>query len=322
MPTVSITLSAPALRLALDLLDQDGVTSLDALIEQLIANAGGPDGLPPSPPEGPTTARTSFAAPDLLSTVAAAPPLELAATPTAPAGRLSFLANRLNPVKVFCRALANAALTAGEWPHPHFLVQDAGLAARDLGVRLRAEDAAAGSKGHDRRWVAYPVGERVEAAVLRFGAAFGAAHTPSGELGGPLVILGLAAASGDTVALTEAGWQLAALPSPLLGEADAGRARLSDEEARLLRARLLDAPQERKLIVDFIEAIREAEGQQTLVDRALVGRRSDWSAERAASERAALIGRLHELGAVRVVGRGRGARIDLLDTQALEREQS
>lgn len=322
MLTVSVSLSTLALRRALDLLDQDGVDSLDELVERLIASASDRAGVHSRTATAARRAPSAAPRPALLASLRDASPPELAPTPTGSERRLSFLTNRLNPVKIFCRALANSALTSGAWPHPNLLTQDVGLAARDLGLRLRVEDAAAGCKGHDRRWVAYPVGERPEVAMLRFGSAFGAAHTPSGELGGPLVVLGLVTARGEAVALSEAGWQLAALPSPLLGEIEAGRARLSDEEAALLRERLLSAPQEKELIADLIASIREGEGRQTVVDRALASRRPEWSSEHAASERAALVGRLHELGAVTVVGRGREARIDLLDTEALEREQS
>jgi hypothetical protein len=321
MPTVSVTLSPTALRRALDLLESDGIDSLDDLVERLIVGAS----LEGAGVIGAARASETEPSPaDLLAPIGEPGPLELAPTPETVAGRLPFLTNRLNPLKVACRALANAALAEGLWPYPNAFIGEAGLAARKLGIALRADDAAAGRKGLERRWVAYPVGESAEAAIPRFGFAFGAAWSPSGQLGGPLVMLGLVAAVAEAVTLTEAGWQLAALASPLFGEADAGGARLSNEERALLIGRLLAAPQEAELIADFLASVRAGKGHQPAVDRALADRRPEWSVDQASSERSALVGRLYELGALSVTGRGRGARIELLDIEDLEssKEQS
>lgn len=319
MATVSITLSRTALRSALDLLDSDGSECLDELVERLIVGAKAVTVAAPT--ERPTPAARVPSPADLLALVEGPGPLELAPTPSGLSGRLPFLTNRLNPLKVVCRALANAGLATGSWPYPNAFLGEAGLVARDLGVAIRAEDATAGRKGLDRRWVAYPVGESPEAAIPRFGFAFGATWSPSGQLGGALVTLGLVAAAGDAMALTEVGWQLAALPSPLLGELDVGGARLSEAERKLLVARLLDAPQEAELIAHFIASVREANGHQPAVDQALAARRPEWGRDQAASERAALVGRLFELGALSVTGRGRGAHIELLDFEVLEAKE-
>jgi hypothetical protein len=317
MAMVSVTLSSGALRRALDLLESDNLGSLDDLVEQLIITASnkssGDNAIPVQP-----TASSLLSRDDLLAPIGDPGQLRVTGTPSAAKGRLPFLTSRLNPLKVVCRALANAALVESSWPYPNAFLHQAGGAARELGMILRADDATAGRKGLARRWIGYPVGKQSEAAIARFGFAFGAAWSPSGQLGGPLVVLGLVAPIDETIALTEAGWRLAAMPSPLLGEIDAAGARLSPDEVGLLTARLLDAPQEAELITDFVASVREGVGRQSAIDRALAVRRPEWSAEQATSERAALVGQLHELGAVRVIGRGRDARIELLGLEGLE----
>jgi hypothetical protein len=123
-----------------------------------------------------------------------------------------------------------------------------------------------------------------------------------GRLQGPLLVLGLAESiEGGKIALTEAGYELARAPSPVTADSEAT---LSDEEIETLRRRLQAAPDEAMAIAEFIGAVRHVAGTQTGLDALLGTRHPDWSANRATAQRAAMLGRLGELGMLRVEGRG------------------
>jgi hypothetical protein len=128
---------------------------------------------------------------------------------------------------------------------------------------------------------------------------------------GPLAILGLANfIDDDRIGLTEAGWQLAAAPSPLLQEAPGDT--LSEEEQRLLQVRIARAPGEREAVSEFLRLIRRSAGSQGKLDELLSLQHRDWTANMRTANRAALLGRLADLGVVTISGRGAQARIDLL----------
>jgi hypothetical protein len=298
---VIINLSADALRRALDRAEADGM-SLSELVEALIRD--GADSVRPAERGHPTNPGRGRLLPP--------PALE---SPTETRGRLAFLTNRLSPVKVAASVLDNL-VKDGSWPALGVFQEAAANSARTLGLRLRKEDERAGRRGADRRWTGYPAGKDADAARDRYIASF-TATTREGRLHGPLVVLGLAQSGEDgTIALTEAGAELAHASSPL----DEGAERtLSEAETQIFKDRLLTAPDEAAGIGEFLGAIRHVAGVQTDLDALLATRNSDWSANRASAERAAMLGRLGELGMLRVEGRGSNARIELIDTTGFER---
>ncbi len=222
---------------------------------------------------------------------------------------LFLLTNRLSPIKIASRVLANLS-TKGAWPKINTFHEQSARAARELGFTLLADDRATQRSREQRRSTAYPIGEDEHRASARFVLAFtigGIAERPTG----PLAVLGLAnLVDEDRVALTEAGWRLAAASSPLLQEAPGGP--LSEEEQSLLRFQLTGAPGERDSVTEFIGMVRHAEGSQGRLDELLALRRREWTVNLRIANRAALLGRLGELGFLVTTGRGPKARVALL----------
>ncbi len=238
------------------------------------------------------------------------------AEPMASSDGLFILTNRLSPLKVATRVLANLQglvdrlADERKWPTVKTFHTTAGLAARALGFELRGLNRADSVTGRDKRWTGYPVGQDERSSLARFAVSFTLAAT-DGVASGPLAILGLAAAiNGGRVALTEAGWRLALAPSPLLGESSAGT--LSDEERAILTKQVGGAPGECAAVVEFFELVVLADGSQKKVDELLGLRHDDWSENRTTAHRAAMVGRLCELRMLEGSGRGTSAQLSLL----------
>jgi hypothetical protein len=220
---------------------------------------------------------------------------------------LFVLTNRLAPIKIGLRALANLRST-GSWPTLSTFSKEASKSARTTGLTLRGTDEALGKRAYDRRWIGFPVGDDVEAALNRFVSSF----TCQGAAG-PMGILGLASIDDDgLVGLTELGHKIALLPSPLLGEIDEDGS-LSQAEAKAFCQALHHAKHERDAIVEFLQSIEQSDGVQKKVDRRLAEAHADWSSARVTSHRAAMIGRLSDAKVLRVGGKGPTSTIELLD---------
>jgi hypothetical protein len=306
-------LSAAALRRALDLLEAGPHASLDQLVETLILGANGTavpvqEVAPTSAALGGDLARLLLR-PDQSST-----PL---ADPVEPVGQLQFLTNRFGPLKLATRVLANLVDEDG-WPELVAFHAQASALARSVGRRLRTEDLERGRRGSNRRWIAYPVGEDERAAFGRYVFSFTLVDGDAGAAG-PLAQLGLAVIENGRAALTRRGWELAAAPSPTLdGE---GTSTLSADEVRILRTAVHDLPDEAAAIAEFLRAVRVAAGRQARVDELLGAWHGDWTVDRAAAERSAMLGRLGELGVLVVNGRGPTARIELTDSLEFEENE-
>jgi hypothetical protein len=307
---VNIQLSPSALRRALDLLESGTHATLDELVESLILGSG--NGQPPAA-SGQQSESTASG-----GNLAARPVGESAlglAEPVVPAGQLQFLTNRFGPLKLATRVLANLS-ASGEWPELGHFQTTAAAVARSVGQRLRIEDEEQSRRGVKRRWVAYPVGKEERAAAERY--VFSFTLVPGDlEATGPLAQLGLANIDDGRALLTERGWQLAAAASPTLDGYGAGT--LSADEVGILRGSLLQLPDEAAAIAEFLKAVRTAAGSQGRVDELLNVWHADWTVDRAAAERSAMLGRLGELGVLRVTGRGPNARVELVDSVPFEK---
>lgn len=222
---------------------------------------------------------------------------------------LFVLTNRLAPIKVAARVLANLGAT-GEWPPVEDFQRRAALAARALGFKLRNEDSRNGRSGMARRWVAFPVGEDVESSLARFISSF-TLWVDGERSAGPLAVLGLAGVRDDRAALSQRGWELATLPSPLIDNMPGNT--LSDDEALLFVNAITSAPSELQEVQIFLRIVEEAGGAQVAIDRKIRTIHNDWSENRAAAQRSAMIGRLGEIGVLAVEGRGPKALVRLLD---------
>ena len=301
---VIVNLSGTALRQALDRADAEGV-DLSELFELLLSDGEESEHRPEPSTRAPASGATA-SAPDALP------------TPTETRGQLSFLTNRLSPIKVAVTTLS-ALSEEGTWPTIGEFQERAADLARTVGLRLRKEDDQAGRRGAARRWTGYPVGKDADAARGRYIASF-TAVTRGDETRGPLMVLGLAEpVEGGRIALTEAGSELVYAVTPLN---EGIEATLSGQEIEIFRYRLRAARDEAAAITSFLGAVRHVAGDQTDLDALLATRHAEWSANRAQAERAAMLGRLGELGMIRVTGRGSDARIELLNTNGFERGEA
>jgi hypothetical protein len=220
-------------------------------------------------------------------------------------GTLSPFTNRLSPIKVAARVRANIAAGEAAWPDIVRFREDSAEVARYLGKRLREAD---GSAPIVRRWVAYPIGAEPDKAKARFANSF--TVSADGTLTGPMITLGLANISGSQVALTRAGWRLAAAPSPLVDGSDGTT--LSPPEAEILRAQLKQSPDEIEAVREFLRLVHQSRGKQEQLDELLAEDHRQWTKEVLVAQRSAMLGRLSDLAVLEVTGRGLSATIQLL----------
>jgi len=219
------------------------------------------------------------------------------------------MTNRLFPLKVAARVLANTTDQATLHDFQH----GAAEAARALGQKLRGEDARAGRKGAERRWIALPVGEDEQAALSRFVHHFALTLSSDGVARGPLAYLGLAALLDGRPRLTELGLEFALAHSPVLDDDADAHALLTDDERQLLIRGILANRGEILEVREFLRVARHHGGRQHHVDAALRIAHDSWSEAQAVAQRAAMVGRLRDLGLASVEGRGPAARIRLAD---------
>jgi hypothetical protein len=224
---------------------------------------------------------------------------------------LFVLTNRLFPIKVACRVAAN--LNDGGPVGLRKMNLKAAEAARQLGRSLRHEDEQANRKGPERRWIGLPVSESRDPAMKRFAASFMLHADGSGAARGPMAQLGLATLADNRLdaQLTETGWQLAAAESPILDFTAEGMLSITEREIFIEAFRRHAG--EWEVLCEFAEAVVAADGDQVKVDRKLQSAHPDWSAARVTSHRAAVLGRMADLGLATVKGRGSTALITLTD---------
>lgn len=222
---------------------------------------------------------------------------------------LSFLVNRLNPLPMICRSLARTA------PQPfEGLLRALGEPARVVGFRLRADDAARGLPMANRLATSWPVGDDAAKSINKFVLAYvgDSAHP------GALVQLSLAIwDDSNELRLTALGAELAKCSSPLVDNVETTHGRVSDEAIKILKKAIVANEAESDLVNAFLRAVEDHSGNQTQVDEELASR-MNWSHDVAVSTRAALLGRLRDLGVVEVEGRGAKAVISTVDFKPLE----
>jgi hypothetical protein len=221
---------------------------------------------------------------------------------------LFVLTNRLSPMKIALRVLANL-LGDDEAPGVKEFQGEAAAAARAVGIRLFLEDEREGRTGRERRAIGYPTGRNEKAALERFVASF-TLSDGNGAGSGPLALLGLAAVRDGRAYLTEAGRDLALAPSPLLDGA-AGPT-LSMQEVEIFRGQIRRTSAELEAIREFLRLVTRAGGSQSRLDELFGARNPNWTASQTVAHRSALIGRLLEIGLLEISGRGASATVSLL----------
>lgn len=247
--------------------------------------------------------------PELMVAVSDVPSSAVAAvevSPPAPSKYLSFLVNRLNPLPAVCRSLARTA--PQDFEGLHAVV---GEPARLVGVRLKSDDVINKRPMADRLATSWPVGDDAKKSIDKFLAAY------VGDSGHPGALVQLGLGVWDDVGqlrLTPLGADLARCESPIVDSVARDYGRVSEEAIRILKQAISSNPAELELVTVFLEAVSRHHGSQAQVDGELA-QRMNWSADVAASTRAALVGRLRDLNVVEVSGRGAKAMISVVDAE-------
>ena len=209
---------------------------------------------------------------------------------------LSQFTNRLNPLVAGTRVLVNMVVHTGP-PEIDAFVQAAAAEARDLGLRLRGEDVRAGRRGRHRRWTAWPVGEDEVKSLARFRKSF-LMWRDAKTADGPMVQLGLAAGDDGRAYPTPAGVELATALIPALD--GGGIELLGTEHREVLAHQLLALPGEKAEIAAFLDAVDDSDGVQDDVDKRVAHDHKQWTEAQVVSHRAAMLGRLRDLGVLDV----------------------
>ncbi len=238
--------------------------------------------------------------------------------PVVSTASLSPFTNRLNPIVVPVRVLANMVTSAGAATVVEF-TRVAPAVAREVGLRLRSEDDEQRRRGRAKRATGWPVGEDAVASIARFRKSF-LLIVEAGVPTGPLVDLGLVSVVDGRVHLTHTGIEVAGEKTPVLREGGDGL--LSARQQELLKEGLLRMTGERVELALFLRSVRLARGIQSDVDRMILEAHDGWTEAQVVSHRAAMVGRLRDVGIVDVSNPAPGEDIEIsIDAAAAEFER-
>jgi len=184
--------------------------------------------------------------------------------------------------------------------------------ARAVGLRLQAEDRHAGRRGTDRRWIGWPVGENLEKTFDRFRSSF-----LIDEHSGALRELGLAATVNGHIHPTERGIDLALAPSPILSETQG--LTLGEQQQTVLASAILDHPNEFLEVAVVIRALASSRGLgwSDAIEGTVLQAHPDWSHNRLTAHRAAMLGRLRDLGVITLSETSEGMDVRLSDRPSM-----
>ena len=225
--------------------------------------------------------------------------------------RLSSFTNRIAPLVCGARVLAVGASETGSMPVDE-LMRRASEVARLLAVELRHEDRKAGRKGVDKWSVGWPAGKDPEKSLGRYRRYF-LLERRGADLVGPFLDLGMCVVSDDSVRPTARCAAIARASSGVFGESDellTGR-----QQSEFIEA-LVAMGGEWAEISRFLEATSSGPSIAQL-EETIQRHYQDWSPAQVTAQRAALLGRLYQLGLVEMITDGD---LDVYRTTKLGRE--
>ena len=254
--------------------------------------------------------------PEMLGTLTPANAL------TAEAEHIFGQVNRLFPIKVACRGIANMAFANQQtWPDYSFVHDVLGENASKLGSLLEKWD-----HDHDRKrdeLLATGLPKRGNSASRdRFVSQLIARVTRSGSVYvGALCQYALAVLQEQRVALTAQGLEFALMPNPILDRPDPqSTTSLSQEEIKFLIRQIVDSvPTESEDMRAILEHI--SNGKKTPADLNDVAKNifpTEWTDGLLATHVSGLIARLADLSLVRRRWEGRYVTYELGDGEAIE----
>ena len=214
--------------------------------------------------------------------------------PVAPtASFLSPFLNRLAPLIVALRKLAQFQEMHGRCPSWEELSQGSALLAREVGLEVRDLDRRLGRSGVVRWWTGFPVGSDETSSLNRYRRHFLGRLDRPNEIP-PLLALGLMAPAERGVQFTRLGLDLAREPAPILGETW-GRHPLTETQSEYLAKGLSRLNDESSLATDVLRLLEKGESN-SVIDDLLVARTQPTKSSLGPTLRSAMLGRLTDCG--------------------------
>jgi len=209
--------------------------------------------------------------------------------------------NKILPIKFVVRLLANELSSDGEPPLLGEFAKSAAAAARAFGVDLRRVDEREEHAWGEQLSTAFPISDKVDRALARFGSQFVGYVRASGEMSGALLELQFANIIGRNrdirIGLTEAGLQFAQLTNPVLDEREYSRP-LSEEEIDFYLDHIKKrVPWEAAAFKVILSILADGITGREEVNREISNRLSvPWSEAQVNTERAGTMARMFQLG--------------------------
>jgi len=204
-------------------------------------------------------------------------------------------------MKFVARLLANELSSGGEPPLLDEFAKSAAAAARTFGLALKRVDEREGHAWGEKLSTAFPVSDKVERALGRFGSQFVGHVRGDGAMFGALVELKFGNIIGRDrdarIGLTRAGLKFAQVANPVLDESDYSRP-LSKEEIHFyldhIARRVPWEASAFRLILSIIgDGITGREQVNSAIKKRL---KVEWSAAQVNTERAGTMARMFQLG--------------------------
>jgi len=209
--------------------------------------------------------------------------------------------NKVLPIKFVARLLANELSSGGEPPLLDEFAKSTAAAARTFGLALKRVDEREGHAWGEKLSTAFPVSDKVERALGRFGSQFVGYVRGDGEISGALAELKLGNVirrdSDARIGLTQAGLKFAQLANPVLDERDYSRP-LSEEEVDFyLDHTTRRVPWEAAAFKVILRIIGDGITGREEVNREIRKRLAvKWSPAHVNTERAGTMARMFQLG--------------------------
>ncbi len=209
--------------------------------------------------------------------------------------------NKILPIKFATRLLANEVSITGELPLLEKFRNKAAAEARTFGLSLQEVDETEEHAWGEQLSTAFPISDKVDRALARFGSQFVGYVRGDGEISGALVELKFGNVIGRDrdarIGLTRAGLKFAQLANPVLDERDYSRP-LSEAEIDFYLDHIARrVPWEAAAFKVILRIINDGITGREEVNREISKRLAvKWTAAQVNTERAGTMARMFQLG--------------------------
>jgi len=210
--------------------------------------------------------------------------------------------NRIFPVKLALRALANSLKGNGPYiPLDQFQEKAASLARR-IGFELRDVDKAKSRSRGEKLSTGLPVGENAFKSKARFKNQFIGYIDRTGHLVGSPAKLRFVSLVNDgeaKIGVTKLGLDFAKLRNPVIDEDRTSESALSDEEIEFyLHHVFAHVSDEAKTMLLILKSIEKGDNRPEKMTEVVSSLNGNWTNAQANTVRSGLISRMHELGLI------------------------